>query len=81
LYGTAAALGLTDIDALTASMSTPAAQLSPNLAAHVLAFGVLVNTVLKLGLTTVLGRSRFRRMASVGLSGLAIASGAGLLFG
>ena len=48
---------------------------------RVLAFGVLVNTLMKLGLAVVLGRSRFRRMASLGLGGLAIASGAGLLFG
>jgi uncharacterized membrane protein (DUF4010 family) len=81
LYGTAAALGLTDVDALTAAMSAPSAQLPPELAARILAFGVLVNTLMKLGLAVVLGRSRFRRLAAIGLGGLAIASGAGLLFG
>ena len=81
LYGTATALGLTDMDALTASMSSPSAGLPPELAGRLLAFGVFINTLLKLGLAISLGRSRFRRMAGIGLGGLAIASSAGLLFG
>jgi uncharacterized membrane protein (DUF4010 family) len=81
LYGTAAALGFTDVDALTASMSAPSAGLSPELAGRVLALGVLANTFLKLGIAIALGRSRFRQMAGLGLGTLALASGAGLLFG
>ena len=80
LYGTAAALGLTDVDALTVSMSTPSAQLPADLAARVLAFGILVNTMMKLGLAIVIGRFKFRRIVSVGLGGLALASGVGVLF-
>jgi len=80
LYGTGAALGLTDVDALTVSMSTPAAQLSPDLAARVLAFGILLNTIMKLGLAIAIGRFKFRRIVSVGLGGLALASGVGVLF-
>jgi len=81
LYGTAALLGLTDVDALTASMSAPSAQLPAELAARILAFGVLINTIMKFGLAIILGRSRFRRMAAAGLGALIVASGAGLLFG
>jgi len=81
LYSTAALLGLTDVDALTASMSAPSAQLPAELAARILAFGVLINTIMKLGLAITLGRSRFRRMAAAGLGALIVASGAGLLFG
>jgi uncharacterized membrane protein (DUF4010 family) len=81
LYGMGAALGLTNVDALTVSMSEPSAQLPADVAARVLAFGVLVNTVMKLGLAIVVGRSRFRRVASAGLGGLIVASGVGVLFG
>ena len=79
LYGTGAALGLTDIDALTVSMSTPSSQVPADLAARVLAFGILVNTIMKLGLALAIGRFKFRRMVGVGLGGLALASGAGVL--
>jgi uncharacterized membrane protein (DUF4010 family) len=80
LYGTAAALGLTDVDALTVSMSNPSSLVPPRIAARVLAFGILANTVLKLMLAIVLGRSAFRRAAAAGLIGLAAASIAGLVF-
>ena len=62
-------------------MSAPSALLPAELAARVLAFGVLINTIMKLGLAITLGRSRFRRMAAAGLGALIVASGAGLLFG
>jgi uncharacterized membrane protein (DUF4010 family) len=80
LYSTAAVLGLTDMDALTVSMSNPSSLISPRIAARVLAFGILVNTILKLMLAIVLGRSAFRRAAAAGLIGLAAASVAGLVF-
>jgi uncharacterized membrane protein (DUF4010 family) len=80
LYGTAAALGLTDVDALTVSMSSPSSSLPPALAARVLTFGILSNTLMKLTLTVVLGRRAFRRAAVTGLLGLAAATAAGMVF-
>ena len=80
LYGTAAALGLTDVDALTVSMSSPSSSLQPALAARVLTFGILSNTLMKLTLTLVLGRKAFRRAAVTGLLGLAAATAAGMVF-
>jgi uncharacterized membrane protein (DUF4010 family) len=80
LYPAAAALGLTDVDALTVSMSTLDASVLPSIAARAIAIGILANTLLKLGLTAVLGKDRFRRVASTGLGGLAAASLVGLLF-
>jgi uncharacterized membrane protein (DUF4010 family) len=79
LYPAAAALGLTDVDALTVSMSTLDQSVLPEIAARAIAIGVLVNTLLKLGLTVVIGRGPFRRVASPGLAGLAAASVVGLL--
>jgi uncharacterized membrane protein (DUF4010 family) len=80
LYGAAAVLGLTDVDALTVSMSSPSSALPAEIAARALAIGVLANTLLKLTLAVVIGRSTFRRAAAVGLLGLAAASVAGLAF-
>ena len=80
LYGTAAALGLTDVDALTVSMSSPSSSLQPALAARVLTFGILSNTLMKLTLTVVVGRKTFRRAAVTGLLGLAAATAAGMAF-
>jgi uncharacterized membrane protein (DUF4010 family) len=79
LYPAAAALGLTDVDALTVSMSTLNQSVLPEIAARAIAIGVLVNTLLKLGLTVVIGREGFRRVAATGLAGLAAASVVGLL--
>src|SRR4029078_6045093 len=80
LYGTGAALGLTDVDALTVSMSSPSSGLQPALAARVLTFGILSNTLMKLTLTVVVGRKSFRRAAVIGLLGLAAATAAGMAF-
>jgi uncharacterized membrane protein (DUF4010 family) len=80
LYPAAAALGLTDVDALTVSMSTLDASVLPSIAARAIAIGILANTLLKLGLTAAMGKDRFRRVASTGLGGLAAASVVGLLF-
>jgi uncharacterized membrane protein (DUF4010 family) len=79
LYPAAAVLGLTDVDALTVSMSTLNGSVLPVIAARAIAIGVLANTVLKLGLTVTLGKGRFRWLAAAGLTGLAVASLAGLL--
>jgi len=75
---TAALLGFTDMDALTLAMN----RLGNNeetlrLAAKALSIGIISNTVLKLGIATVLGRGRFRLVAALGLLSL----GAGSLLG
>jgi uncharacterized membrane protein (DUF4010 family) len=79
VYTTAGVLGLTDVDALTVSMSRPEASLPVSTAAHAIAIGILANTLLKLAVAIVLGRLTFRRRAAIGLASLAIGSAAGLL--
>lgn len=79
IYPTAAALGLTDMDALTVSMSRMGGSLSSGIAARAIAIGIIANTVLKLGLVLGLGSSETRRVAGIGLVALALASGLGLL--
>ncbi len=79
LYPAAAVLGLTDVDALTVSMSRIDGSVVPAIAARAIAIGILANTLLKLGLTVAMGNNRFRRVASAGLGGLAAASVVGLL--
>ncbi len=79
---TAAALGLTDMDALTLSMSRLGADTAlRQLAATAIAVGLLANTLLKLTLTLTLGSRAFQRRASIGLIALAAASVVGLLLG
>jgi uncharacterized membrane protein (DUF4010 family) len=80
LYATGAALGLTDVDALTFAMSRAGGDISANVAARAIAIGILANTILKLGACAVLGRARFRRLAAEGLAVLAIGSAVGLAF-
>jgi len=80
VFATAAVLGLTDVDALTVSMSRQAALLDADIAARAIAVGILANTVMKLGIAVVLGRSSFRRRTSVGLVALAAGTVAGLVW-
>ena len=66
------------MDALTLAMN----RLGNNeetmrLAARALSIGIISNTVLKLGIATVLGRGRFRLVVALGLLSL----GAGSLLG
>ena len=76
----AAALGLTDVDALTYAMTRfPADGVGNTTAAQALAVGVLANTLLKLALVLVVGRGTFRRIVGFGLAGLAVSSLAALL--
>jgi uncharacterized membrane protein (DUF4010 family) len=82
VLATAAVLGLTDVDALTLSMTRLGAdETRRQLAASAIAVGVLSNTLLKLTLTLVLGSPVFRRRASTGLVALALASVLGLWIG
>jgi uncharacterized membrane protein (DUF4010 family) len=79
LRATAAFLGLTDVDALTVSMSRVEANIAPAAAAYAIAIGILANTALKLVISIALGRASYRRRAAAGLVGLAAASVAGML--
>jgi uncharacterized membrane protein (DUF4010 family) len=60
LYSTAVVLGLTDVDALTVSMSTPSSQLIATIAAKAIAAGILANTVVKLAISVVVGSPGYR---------------------
>ena len=82
VLATAGVLGLTDVDALTLSMTRLGADATQRqLAAMAIGVGVLANTLLKLTLTLVLGGPAFRQRASTGLALLAVASGVGLATG
>ena len=73
LYATASFLGLTDVDALTVSMSRTPDGLVPALAARSIAVGILANTLFKATMSLTLGAPRFRRFASGGLLLMALA--------
>jgi uncharacterized membrane protein (DUF4010 family) len=79
LYRSAAILGLTDMDALTMSMSRLSSNVTTDVAARAVGIGVLANTALKLTLAATIGVGRFRRVAVVGLAVLGAASVIGLL--
>lgn len=79
VYSTAAMLGLTDVDALTVSMSRSQDGLSPDVAARAIAIGILANTALKMAIALTLGRHAFRRRAGASLAAMAAASVLGLL--
>lgn len=79
LLGTAAALGLTDMDALTLSMARLGGwQATLSAAAAAIGVGIVSNTALKLGVATALGGAGFRRVAIPGLLILGLATGLGL---
>lgn len=80
LYGSAAVLGLTDVDALTLSMAKSAQAGTPlGIVVTAITIGILANTLVKLSLVLALGRGRFRLWAGVGLAALGAALGAALL--
>jgi uncharacterized membrane protein (DUF4010 family) len=78
LLGSAAVLGLTDMDALTYSMARLGERGGAPLAARAIAVGVLSNTIVKLALVLGLGSPTFRRAAAPGLLALAAALAAGM---
>jgi uncharacterized membrane protein (DUF4010 family) len=81
VFTTAAILGLTDVDALTVSMTRDVAEtVSPAIAATAIAVGVLANTGLKLGLALFFGSRRFRTIAGGALALMLLALGAALSF-
>lgn len=74
LYGSAAVLGLTDVDALTVSMAQRAAATTPAaVAASALTLGILANTLVKTTIALVIGRGRYRLRTAAGLGLMAIA--------
>jgi uncharacterized membrane protein (DUF4010 family) len=79
LYGSAAVLGLSDVDALTVSMaqrvnaSTPA-----TVAAIALTLGILANTLVKITIALAVGRGGYRVRTAIGLGLLAAALAAWL---
>ena len=82
VLASAAVLGLTDMDALTFSMTRLAAQADlVSLAALAMAIGVLSNTLLKLTVALVLGAPVYRRDVAVGLGLMALACVVGMLAG
>ncbi len=71
---TGALLGLTDVDALTLSMSRQAASGTPlDLAARALTLGIVSNTMLKMGVGVIVGRGRFRMLVAIGLAAIGTA--------
>ncbi|HEV8410589.1 MAG TPA: MgtC/SapB family protein [Gemmatimonadaceae bacterium] len=79
VFATASVLGLTDVDALTMSMSRLDAGLTAEVAATAIVVGILVNTVMKLGLSVVFGSSEYRRIVVYGLTGLGVATAVALI--
>ncbi len=80
LLTSAAVLGLTDVDALTATMARSVARTSSlQLAALAIAIGVLSNTAMKLALALFIGRHRFRVIAA-GTLALMLLGGAGAVW-
>jgi uncharacterized membrane protein (DUF4010 family) len=81
LYGSAAVLGLVEMDALTISMARlTASGTAAEITARAVTIGIIANTIVKLGIAVVIGRGRFRPLAAVGLALMALALGAALVW-
>jgi uncharacterized membrane protein (DUF4010 family) len=81
ILASAAVLGLTDVDALTLSMSTMGSEPGVvRLAAQAIAVGILANTILKITLAIALGGSGYRWRVTAGLLALGAAIVLGLWF-
>ena len=79
IFSSAAALGLTDVDALTVSMARDVARtVSTGVAAAAIAIGVLTNTAAKLALALIFGDRRFRMIAGSALVLILAAAGIAL---
>jgi uncharacterized membrane protein (DUF4010 family) len=75
-------LGLTDVDALTVSMTRYGADPAHvRVAAAAIGIGVLSNTMLKVALVVSIGGPRFRARAATGLLALAAAAATGIWIG
>jgi uncharacterized membrane protein (DUF4010 family) len=76
IYGTAALVGLAEMDALTISMAhLTSSGTAAELTARAVTIGLIANTFTKLVITLIVGRGSFRPFAAVGLTlmGLALA--------
>jgi uncharacterized membrane protein (DUF4010 family) len=74
LRWSAVLLGLTDVDALTASMAAQSREgLAVEAAAAAIAIGIVSNTVLKLAIAVAIGRGVFRWYVAAGLAAVAAA--------
>jgi uncharacterized membrane protein (DUF4010 family) len=81
VFTSAAALGLTDVDALTVSMAREVARtVSPAVAATAIAIGILANTAMKLGIALILGSRSFRMLAGGALALMLVVLAAAALF-
>ncbi len=78
VLGAAAVLGLTDVDALTYSMTRLGATGNAEWAARAIAVGILANTSLKLLIVLAVGSPGFRRAAAPGLLALGAATAVAL---
>jgi uncharacterized membrane protein (DUF4010 family) len=77
VIGSAAVLGVTDVDALTVTMARGAVEgHSPDVAARAIAVGILANTGLKVALALGLGAGAFQRSCGLGLAAAAGGLGA-----
>jgi uncharacterized membrane protein (DUF4010 family) len=79
VYGSAVVLGLTDVDALTVSMSTPSTAVLPAIAARAIGIGILANTVVKLAIAVGAGSGKFRQITAIGLLGMVAVAAAMLV--
>jgi uncharacterized membrane protein (DUF4010 family) len=79
VLATGAVLGVTDVDALTVSMTRSSTNgMTPSLAAQAIAIGILSNTIFKTAVTLALGTPRLWRVTALVLGGMAVALGAAL---
>ena len=80
LLATGFVLGLTDVDALTLSMSRSVASgTSIDAACRAIAMGIVANSLMKAGIAIVVGSGRFRWQAGAALMAMAAAGAAALL--
>ena len=76
-----AVLGLTDVDALTISMSKTAAESGQvQIVAKAVAIGCFTNSFFKLGIAIVLGRGNFRRIVIAGFIAIILAAALSLAY-
>ena len=74
LLATGAILGLTDVDALTISMTKSASGgVSPEIAARAIAIGILANCGMKAAIAVTLGTREFGRRTGAALTVMAVA--------
>jgi uncharacterized membrane protein (DUF4010 family) len=78
LYATAAFLGLTDVDALTVSMSRMPENLGAEIGARAIAVGIVANSLFKSLVAATLGSAAFRWRTAAGLLVMAAATAVAL---